>query len=252
VLLEQLGELRSIKEANKAISAWGRVREWERALKLLSEIRQRGLEPNVITYSAAISACEKGSQWERALELLSEMYAHGIEPSVVSFNAAMSACEKGGQWQHTIRLLSEMKHRGLEPTVVSHNVAISALARSGKMSAAIKLYEYAHAKGYYHHWLPSAPSEIDLHGCSSPVARVAVAFVLEEYRQRHRDAQTSLTVITGKGLHSEDSIAIVKPSIAAMLAEGSYVALNATEVGGNPGRLEIPQPALEDWVALSS
>ena len=45
----------------------------ERALELLAEMQGRGLDPNVITFSAAISACEKGQQPERALELLAEM-----------------------------------------------------------------------------------------------------------------------------------------------------------------------------------
>ena len=58
-------------------------------------MRQRGLEPDVITYSAAISACEKGSQWERALELLDEMRQRGLEPDVITYSAAISACEKG-------------------------------------------------------------------------------------------------------------------------------------------------------------
>ena len=61
-LIGRLGELSSVKEANTAISAWGRVRDWRRALEVLSEIQEHGLSPNVITYSATISACGKGSQ----------------------------------------------------------------------------------------------------------------------------------------------------------------------------------------------
>ena len=33
--------------------------EPKRALEVLAEMRRRGVEPNVITYSAAISACKK-------------------------------------------------------------------------------------------------------------------------------------------------------------------------------------------------
>ena len=42
----------------------------ENALGLVEEVQQKGLEPDVITYSAAISACEKGQQWQCALRLL--------------------------------------------------------------------------------------------------------------------------------------------------------------------------------------
>jgi len=48
------------------------------ALELLSEMKARGLQPDVISYNAAISACEKGLQWEKTLELLSEMNSRGL------------------------------------------------------------------------------------------------------------------------------------------------------------------------------
>ena len=50
-----------------------------KALELLEEMRQKGLEPDVITSSAAISACEKTKQSQRALELLEEMRQEGRE-----------------------------------------------------------------------------------------------------------------------------------------------------------------------------
>jgi pentatricopeptide repeat protein len=40
----------------------------------------------VISYSAAISACEKGLQYKKALELLREMEERGIQPNVISYN----------------------------------------------------------------------------------------------------------------------------------------------------------------------
>jgi pentatricopeptide repeat domain-containing protein 1 len=40
---------------------------------LLEETRAKGVEPDVILYSASFSACEKGVQWEKALQLLEEM-----------------------------------------------------------------------------------------------------------------------------------------------------------------------------------
>ena len=53
-------------------------------------MRQGGLEPGVISYSAAISACEKGGPWERALELLQVMRHRGLEPNVINYNGALT------------------------------------------------------------------------------------------------------------------------------------------------------------------
>ena len=54
-------------------------------------MRQKSLEPNVITYNAAISACEKAKQAEKALELLEEMRQGGLKPDVITYSAAISA-----------------------------------------------------------------------------------------------------------------------------------------------------------------
>ncbi|CAN0557002.1 unnamed protein product [Ectocarpus sp. 8 AP-2014] len=39
-----------------------------------------GLQPNVVCYGAAVDACAKGGQWERAVGLLQEMGDAGVEP----------------------------------------------------------------------------------------------------------------------------------------------------------------------------
>ena len=130
-----------------AISAWGRVRDWRRAVELLSEMRERWLTPDVITYSAAISACEKGSQWERALELLSEMRERELTPNVITYNAAISACEKGSQWERALELLSEMRQRELEPNVITYSAAISACEKGSQWERALELLSEVRERG---------------------------------------------------------------------------------------------------------
>jgi len=138
-LVERLGEFTSVKEASMAVSAWGRAHDWRRALETMREMRERGLEPNVITYSAAISACEKGAQWERALELLNEIRERGLEPNAITYSTAISACTKASQWKHALELLSEMREHGLEPTAFTYNMAISACAKASQWKRALKL-----------------------------------------------------------------------------------------------------------------
>ena len=55
-------------------------------------MHQKGLEPNVITYSAAISASVKAKQ-------------HGKVPNVGTYSAAISACGKAKQPDKAIVLL---------------------------------------------------------------------------------------------------------------------------------------------------
>ena len=71
--------------------------------------------------SDAISACEKSeNQWQAALELLAEMREWGIQPDVITYNAAISACEKSkDQWQPALELLAEMRKQGIQPDVTT-------------------------------------------------------------------------------------------------------------------------------------
>ena len=70
-----------------AISACGTGMQWQRALDLIGEMHSKGLQANVITYSAAISACEKGNQWQPALEFFEELSSQGVQADLITYNA---------------------------------------------------------------------------------------------------------------------------------------------------------------------
>ena len=54
----------------------------------------KDLAPCFITYNAATGAFHKAKQWVKALELLSEMWQKGLESNVIFYGTAVSACEK--------------------------------------------------------------------------------------------------------------------------------------------------------------
>merc|ERR1712232_1120983 len=122
-----------------AISACEKGRQWELALKLLGEMQEAGVTPNVITYSSAISACEKGRQWELALKLLGEMQEAGLTPNVITYNAAISACEKGCQWELALKLLGEMKEAGVTPNSLTLCALMQAFVSASHFEEGFKL-----------------------------------------------------------------------------------------------------------------
>lgn len=77
---------------NAMMTAYDRGEQWERAISLLSEIKN----PDVISYSAAISACGKGYQWQHALALFHEADSQ-FEPNAFLVCAAIHAC--AWQWE---------------------------------------------------------------------------------------------------------------------------------------------------------
>ncbi|KAG5174909.1 hypothetical protein JKP88DRAFT_351736 [Tribonema minus] len=99
------------------MSACSRAGNWQEALVLVSELRQRGMEPDLIT----------GGQWCEALDVLDGLPAP-LAPNVHTFNAALAACAAARQWDPAMELFHAMARRGVVD-VVSFNTAISVLAR---------------------------------------------------------------------------------------------------------------------------
>ena len=53
----------------------------------------------LFTYNAAISACKKDKQPDTALELFEDMQRKGVEIDMISYSAASSACKRASSHQ---------------------------------------------------------------------------------------------------------------------------------------------------------
>lgn len=59
---------------NSAINACARVGEWQHALRLLLRMRDLGLAPNVVTWSAVLTACGQGKARSGVIKEVSELH----------------------------------------------------------------------------------------------------------------------------------------------------------------------------------
>ncbi|XP_046550101.1 smr domain-containing protein C11H11.03c-like [Haliotis rubra] len=64
--------------------------------------------------------------------------------------------------------------------------------------------------------------ELDLHGFYVDEAIDCVEDVLDQHRQADQSGRHQLTVITGKGLHSTDGVAKIRPAVIAYLEKHKY------------------------------
>lgn len=150
-----------IQTFNTVISACGRAGEWELALEVMSQAKERqGLRLTRVTYNAAIAACGKSGRVERAVELLGEMRNAGLVPDAMSFNSAMLACAERGSWKQALLLLREMESSGqiepkgegprpggISPDEFSYSSAIVACGRGGRWSLGVGLLDSMRRKG---------------------------------------------------------------------------------------------------------
>ena len=128
------------------------------------------------------------------------MGRRGVEPDVISFSAAISACEKGGQWERALSLLEEMGRRGVEPDVVSFNAALDAVCAQQPVQARA-LWLRGVGLGHYVGFESNERGhpKLDLHNLSEGAAETAVRWWLEERLPLLSNPPEQLIIVTGWG-----------------------------------------------------
>eukprot|EP00954_Amorphochlora_amoebiformis_P013907 1091431-Amorphochlora_amoeboformis.AAC.2 len=149
---------------NAALKALAGAGEWEKALTLASDMRQRAVEvgtgvdtpevvavlrdltisPDSYTHTSVLSALARARQWERALEYFSKFCANA---NVQVFNSYANAMARGGQWQRAIGLLEEMETRGINGDVYTFSTIITACVKARKPKAAKKVFTAMRSHG---------------------------------------------------------------------------------------------------------
>ena len=86
-LAREVQRLRSYEDVRATLGEeLGRAAEdvgeaaWARALAVIDEMRERGVEPNALTYKTALQICAEQGERERADALLGDMQAQGLPP----------------------------------------------------------------------------------------------------------------------------------------------------------------------------
>jgi len=146
-----------------AIAGCSEAGEYTHAMALISEMRRKGIKPNVVTLSAVINACATASAkmasmrreeddygvlkdvrtpMMRALRLLEAMKSPNsyVRPNIVTYNAAIRACAEGLNLEGAFDLLRQLKEDELEPTIVTYGSLMTACERVGDIEAASKVF----------------------------------------------------------------------------------------------------------------
>ncbi|KAG5177935.1 hypothetical protein JKP88DRAFT_350531 [Tribonema minus] len=161
---------------NAAITVAAQARRLPAAHALLRDMRQRGLEPTLITYNAMLDAaakrgleptlitynamlnaaakrdlhtddttpsrCTPAPDAADALHLLADMQERRLRPDNISYATAIAACGNDGMTEDALRLLDEAHTAGLAPGTYAHNAATDALIRAERWQEALLLQEH--------------------------------------------------------------------------------------------------------------
>ena len=71
-----------------------------------------GLRVDTMHYNVVIATCARARRWHEALRLLTRMRDRGVERDQVTYNTVLSALERGGRSKLAIRLFKQMRSEG--------------------------------------------------------------------------------------------------------------------------------------------
>ncbi|XP_074357621.1 pentatricopeptide repeat-containing protein At3g18110, chloroplastic-like [Apium graveolens] len=118
------------------------------ARELLSEVRRSGLQPDIITYNTLISACSRGSNLEEAVEIYNDMLGSRCQPDLWTYNAMLSVYGRCGLSAEAEILFNDLESKGFYPDAVTYNSLLYAFAREGNVEKVKKICEEMVKKGF--------------------------------------------------------------------------------------------------------
>ena len=125
--------------------------------RLLREMEQEGVAPDERTYTGAINAlARRRGGFNAAQELWNDMRARGVEPSAFTWCALVSAAAEEGEAARASALVEEMRAAGVRPTVAVQNAALKAFARRRDASGAVAALERLRSGGSTCDFAPNA------------------------------------------------------------------------------------------------
>ncbi|GLU00982.1 hypothetical protein SLE2022_183120 [Rubroshorea leprosula] len=111
------------------------------AIELLNEVRSSGLRPDVITYNTLLSACSRDSNLEEAMKVFDDMETHSCQPDLWTYNAMISVYGRCGMPYKAEQLFKDLESKGFFPDAVTYNSLLYAFAREGNVDKVKEICE---------------------------------------------------------------------------------------------------------------
>ncbi|GAV59855.1 PPR domain-containing protein/PPR_1 domain-containing protein/PPR_2 domain-containing protein/PPR_3 domain-containing protein [Cephalotus follicularis] len=172
---------------NVTMKVFRKCKDLERAEKLFDEMLDRGVKPDIITFSTIISCARISGFPEKAVEWFEKMPSYGCEPDEVTNSAMIDAYGRAGnvdmalslydrarteKWRidpltfstlikmyvvsgnydGCLNVYEEMKALGVKPNIVIYNSLIDAMGRAKRPWQAKNIYKEMTDNGFTANW----------------------------------------------------------------------------------------------------
>ncbi|XP_074274993.1 pentatricopeptide repeat-containing protein At1g10910, chloroplastic [Silene latifolia] len=138
----------NISICNSLLSCLVKNNMFDKAITLFYQMKQNGLQPDVITYSTLLSGCLKVERgYTKALELLSELEDKGITMDSVIYGTLIAVCASNNKCEEAEMYFLRMKAEGHTPNLYHYSSLLNAYSINGSCQKADKLVEDMKSSG---------------------------------------------------------------------------------------------------------
>jgi pentatricopeptide repeat protein len=147
--MRELGVEPDLVTYNSLIDCHCKNRDVDKAYKLLDEMREKGISPDVITYTSLIGGLGLIGQPDKARGLLKEMHELGCYPDVAAYNATIRNFVIAKRLGEAFALMDEMGSKGLMPNPTTYNLFFRLYYWAYDIGSAWQLYERMRSEGCF-------------------------------------------------------------------------------------------------------
>jgi len=126
---------------NILINGWCKVRNFEKARKVMEDRKEHGFEPDVFTYNNFIESYCHDKDFRKVDEVLEEMRGNGCPPNAVTYTILLLGYGKAGQLSKALEEYERMKKDGIVPDTPFYSSLIYILGKAGRLKDACEVFE---------------------------------------------------------------------------------------------------------------
>merc|ERR1719502_1402628 len=124
------------------------TRQVERLFAVYSEMRERGITVNTVTFNTLLDACARSGCMDRAPGLMAEMRAAGVTPDKITYSTLVKGHCFSGTIDAAFEVFQEMRSTStLVPDEMLYNSMLDGCAKEHRLQEALDLFASMRAEG---------------------------------------------------------------------------------------------------------
>lgn len=128
----------TLKTFNVILNGYFKAGQIKEAWQFFLEMKRRKCVMDVVTYTTMVHGFGVSGEIQKARQVFDEMIETGILPSVATYTAFIQVLCKKDNVENAIVVFEEMLKKGYTPNTTTYNVLIRGLCHAGKMDMAME------------------------------------------------------------------------------------------------------------------